>query len=126
LRRVIADDEQPETPYFDEIPQLGDTNAGRQYRWMIRTFRCRDTRMLFEGRFARGWSKKMQLMAARKLEILDAATSLGDLRVPPGNRLEKLAGSRDGQHSIRVNRQWRLCFIWSGSDAFDVELVDYH
>ena len=62
----------------------------------------------------------------RKLLILDAADRLEDLRVPPGNRLEKLRGDRAGQHSIRVNDQWRLCFRWAGSDAYDVEIVDYH
>lgn len=64
--------------------------------------------------------------ALRKLLILDAAEELGDLRTPPGNRLEKLAGDRGGQYSIRVNDQWRICFHWSDGDAYDVELVDYH
>jgi proteic killer suppression protein len=64
--------------------------------------------------------------AALKLEVLDAATDIAQLRVPPGNRLEKLTGNRAGQYSIRVNRQWRICFWWVGSDAFDVELTDYH
>jgi proteic killer suppression protein len=62
----------------------------------------------------------------RKLRFLDAATSLADLRSPPGNRLEKLRGDREGQRSIRINDQWRICFHWSGSDAFNVEIVDYH
>jgi proteic killer suppression protein len=64
--------------------------------------------------------------ALRKLRMLDAATRLDDLRIPPANRLEKLAGNRAGQHSIRVNDQWRVCFRWDGSDAYDVEIVDYH
>jgi len=64
--------------------------------------------------------------ALRKLRILDAATSLDDLRSPPANRLEKLAGERRGQHSIRINDQWRICFRWSDGDATDVEIVDYH
>jgi proteic killer suppression protein len=64
--------------------------------------------------------------ALRKLLMLDAAESLGDLRVLPGNRLEKLTGDRAGQHSIRVNDQWRICFRWSDGDAYDVEIVDYH
>jgi toxin HigB-1 len=68
----------------------------------------------------------MQLVAARKLEMVDAATALGQLRVPPGNRLEALSGERIGQFSIRVNRQWRICFRWTGGDALDVELTDYH
>jgi proteic killer suppression protein len=65
-------------------------------------------------------------MALRKLRILDAAMSLNDLRVPPGNRLERLRGERAGQHSIRINDQWRICFRWDEGDAHDVEIVDYH
>ena len=65
-------------------------------------------------------------MALRKLSILDAATSLDDLRTPPGNRLEALKGDRKGQHSIRINDQWRICFVWKAPDAEDVEIVDYH
>ena len=65
-------------------------------------------------------------MALRKLTILDAAESLQDLRVPPGNRLEKLLGRRSGQHSIRINDQWRLCFVWRDGDAYEVEITDYH
>jgi proteic killer suppression protein len=65
-------------------------------------------------------------MAQRKLGILDAAESLQDLRVPPGNRLEKLSGERNGQHSIRINDQWRVCFRWRERDAYDAEIVDYH
>lgn len=65
-------------------------------------------------------------MALRKLRMLDAAMSLGDLRVPPGNHLERLRGDRAGQHSIRVNDQWRICFRWSEGDAYEVEIVDYH
>lgn len=65
-------------------------------------------------------------MALRKLRMLDAAASLADLRVPPGNRLEQLRGDRAGQHSIRVNDQWRICFRWHEADAYDVEIVDYH
>ncbi len=65
-------------------------------------------------------------MALRKLRMLDAAMSLSDLRVPPGNRLERLRGDRAGQHSIRINDQWRICFRWHEGDAYDVEIVDYH
>ena len=65
-------------------------------------------------------------MALRKLLLLDAADCVEDLKIPPGNRLEKLSGNRKGQHSIRINRQWRICFRWKGTDAFDVEIVDYH
>lgn len=68
----------------------------------------------------------MQRIARRKLEILDAAEMLEDLRIPPANRLEKLRGKREGQHSIWINDQWRLCFVWRGGNAYDVEIVDYH
>ena len=68
----------------------------------------------------------LQRVALRKLRQLDAAVRLEDLRVPPGNQLEKLRGDRAGQHSIRINEQWRICFRWFGSDAHDVEIVDYH
>jgi toxin HigB-1 len=72
------------------------------------------------------WSLSVQRAGLRKLLILDAATSLEDLRTPPGNRLEKLSGQRSGQYSIRINNQWRVCFQWNAGDAFDVEIVDYH
>lgn len=71
-------------------------------------------------------SLDVQRTAYRKLTMLDASESLSDLRSPPGNRLEKLPGRRKGQHSIRVNDQWRICFIWRRGDAYDVEIVDYH
>jgi proteic killer suppression protein len=71
-------------------------------------------------------ARPLQRTALRKLAILDAAESLEDLRVPPGNRLEKLSGDRQGQHSIRINDQWRICFGWEEGDAFEVEITDYH
>jgi toxin HigB-1 len=92
---------------------------------MIRSFRDKDTERLFQ----RQRSKKLgnvQRAAYRKLLLVDAAETLDDLRVPPGNRLEKLAGNRLGQHSIRVNDQWRVCFRWREGNAHDVEIVDYH
>jgi proteic killer suppression protein len=91
----------------------------------IRTFRCRDTQALFERRAVRRF-QGIATTARRKLEQLHAATTLDFLRVPPGNRLEALRGERIGQHSIRINDQWRLCFRWLGADAEDVEIVDYH
>ncbi|MCL2523770.1 MAG: type II toxin-antitoxin system RelE/ParE family toxin [Betaproteobacteria bacterium] len=91
----------------------------------IQSFRCSDTKALFERqrviRFA-----NIQAVARRKLEQLHMAGRLDDLRVPPGNRLEKLIGDREGQWSIRINDQWRVCFVWAGTDAEDVEIVDYH
>lgn len=93
---------------------------------MIRTFRDQRTEDLFHRRRVKGFSEAVQRAALRKLLILDAADSLDDLRVPPGNRLEKLRGDRSGQYSVRVNDQWRLCFAWGGGDAYDVEVTDYH
>lgn len=93
---------------------------------MIRSFRDKDTARLFEREPVRRWGADVQRTALRKLRILDAATSLEDLKSPPGNRLEKLAGDRAGQSSIRVNDQWRICFEWRGGDAYEVEIVDYH
>lgn len=92
---------------------------------MIRSFRDRDTERLFHREPVRKWGPDVQRIGLRKLRILDAATSTDDLRVPPGNRLEKLRGDRAGQWSIRVNDQWRLCFEWRDGDPYQVELVDY-
>jgi len=93
---------------------------------VIRSFADRDTVRLFERESVRRWSPVLQRVALRKLRMLDAAEGLGDLRVPPGNRLERLKGDRAGQYSIRVNGQWRVCFRWRSGDAYDVEIVDYH
>jgi toxin HigB-1 len=93
---------------------------------VIRSFRDGDTERLFKRQRIRRLPTDLQRIALRKLVLLDAATSLLDLRIPPANRLEKLAGNRSGQHSIRINDQWRICFRWSGGDAHDVEIVDYH
>jgi len=71
-------------------------------------------------------SVEVQRIAYRKLVVIDAAESINDLRIPPGNRLEKLKGNREGQHSIRVNEQWRICFRWKDGDAYEVEITDYH
>jgi proteic killer suppression protein len=75
---------------------------------------------------SRRLSAEVQRVVYRKLVVIDAAESLNDLRIPPGNRLEKLKGNREGQHSIRVNEQWRICFRWKEGDAYDVEIADYH
>ena len=93
---------------------------------MIKSFRDKDTERLFERQQVRKFGTEVQRVALRKLRILDAAMSLADLRVPPGNRLERLRGDRAGQHGIRINDQWRICFRWRGGDAYDVEIVDYH
>jgi proteic killer suppression protein len=93
---------------------------------MIRGFRDRETRRLFLRERSPNLPLRIQRVAQRKLAILNAAESIQDLRVPPGNRLEQLSGGRNGQHSIRINDQWRICFRWSDGDAYDVEIVDYH
>jgi proteic killer suppression protein len=93
---------------------------------VIRSFRDKDTERLFHREPIRKLLQAIHRVALRKLVQLDAATTLDDLRVPPGNRLEKLAGDRVGQHSIRINDQWRICFRWQQGDAHDVEIVDYH
>ena len=93
---------------------------------MIKGFRDQDAERLFDRRPVRRFGTEVQKVALRKLRMLDAAEGLGDLRVPPGNRLERLRGDRAGQHSIRINDRWRICFRWRGGDAYDVEIVDYH
>jgi proteic killer suppression protein len=92
---------------------------------MIRSFRCKDTEALFNDQIVRRF-RSIERVARRKLLYLHRAISLQDLRVPPGNRLESLKGDRKGQHSIRINDQWRICFTWQNGDALDVEIVDYH
>lgn len=93
---------------------------------MIRTFRDRETEKVFRREPRTKFAAAVQRASLRKLLILNAAVNLNDLRVPPGNRLEKLTGNRTGQHSIRINNQWRLCFRWQAGDAYEVEIVDYH
>ena len=93
---------------------------------MIQSFKEKETEKIFRGRFSRKLPQGIQRVAARKLEHLNAATILETLRVPPGNRLEALGRDRKGQHSIRINDQWRICFVWQDGHAFDVEIVDYH
>lgn len=91
----------------------------------IKNFKCKDTQRLFLGDRVRRWVS-IERPALRKLEQLDWSTVLSDLRALPGNQLEALSGDRDGQHSIRVNDQWRVCFVWTSDGAADVEIVDYH
>jgi toxin HigB-1 len=92
---------------------------------MIESFKCKDTAALFAqlpiARFA-----AFERIARRKLNMLHSAVTLNDLKIPPGNKLEALTGDRKGQHSIRINDQWRICFAWKGKNACDVEIVDYH
>lgn len=96
------------------------------YRSVIRSFGSKDTERIWDEQYVKGIDRNVQRAALRKLELIHAAKDLEDLRVPPGNRLERLVGNRRGQHSIRVNVQWRICFVWSERGAEHVEFVDYH
>ncbi len=93
---------------------------------MIGSFADRETALIWSGRRSRRLPSDIQGVALRKLRMLNQAKALTDLRVPPANRLERLRGERTGQHSIRINRQWRVCFIWTEGGPTDVEIVDYH
>lgn len=93
---------------------------------MIKGFKDRDAERLFRRERVKRLGSDVQQRALRKLRMLDAATTLDDLKIPPANRLEKLKGDRAGQHSIRINRQWRICFNWRSGNVYDVEIVDYH
>ncbi len=92
---------------------------------MIRSFKCKKTEALSQGNYVKQFSNILSV-ARRKLRQIEIAGILDDLRVPPGNRLEALKGDRSGQHSIRINDQWRICFCWNDIGAEDVEIVDYH
>ncbi|EDY18411.1 plasmid maintenance system killer [Chthoniobacter flavus Ellin428] len=93
---------------------------------MIQDFRDKETERIWNGKGSRRFPADIQRVAVRKLLQLSASEVLSDLRVPPGNRLEALKGGRAGQHSIRINDQWRICFVWKDGQAHEVEIVDYH
>jgi proteic killer suppression protein len=93
---------------------------------MIKSFADHETERIFQREFSRRLPQTIQHRARIKLEILDAAEALDDLRIPPSNHLEALKGDRRGQYSIRINEQWRICFAWSEGSAYEVEIVDYH
>jgi proteic killer suppression protein len=93
---------------------------------MIRSFRDKEAEKIFKRQRSSKFPEILQRVVLRKLRMLNRAENLHDLRVPPANRLEKLKGDRLGQHSIRINDQWRICFIWHDRDVFQVEIVDYH
>jgi proteic killer suppression protein len=96
------------------------------YDLVIRSFRDKTTEAVFNGESPKGFPADLAKMARRKLRYLNAADGLSDLRSPPGNRLESLAGDRQGQHSIRINDQFRACFVWTAEGPAEVEVVDYH
>lgn len=93
---------------------------------MIKNFRNKNTEKVFTRQRVKRYSQSVQKLAQRKLNMIDSADSIDDLRTPPGNRLEKLSGKRKGRYSIRVNDQWRICFRWQSGQAMDVEITDYH
>lgn len=93
---------------------------------MIRTFKDKEAEKVFKGHFSKKLPQNIQQIAERKLILLHQSTTLNDLRVPPSNRLEALKGNRRGQHSIRINDQWRICFEWNEDGVYAVEIVDYH
>jgi len=93
---------------------------------VIRSFKCKETEEIFSRQRSRKLPNDIQQVALRKLRMLNRAVTLNDLRIPPANRLEKLKGDREGQHSIRINERWRICFEWQEGDVFNVEIVDYH
>ena len=93
---------------------------------MIKTFKCKETEKIFQGRFSKKLPHGIQRLAERKLIMIHRSADLKDLRVPPANRLEKLSGNREMQHSIRINDQWRICFEWREDGVYSVEIADYH
>ena len=95
------------------------------YSLVIKSFHCADTEKLFNRERVKRF-QSIENTARRKLEMVNAATLLSDLKAPPANRLEKLEGDREGQHSIRINKQWRVCFVWEDGNAYNVEIADYH
>jgi proteic killer suppression protein len=105
---------------------LGNTTWWRYYLPMIKSFAGKETEKLFRGTFSSKLPHDLQRVAQRKLKQLHGAATLEFLRVPPGNRLEQLSGNREGQWSIRINEQWRICFRWEAGNAFEVEITDYH
>ncbi len=93
---------------------------------MIKSFRCKETQKIFQRELSKKLPHDIQKAAYKKLLMIDASIDIDDLRIPPANRLEKLSGDREGQYSIRINKQYRICFVWENGSAVDVEIVDYH
>ena len=105
---------------------LAHYNALRYSDPMIKGFRGSETELIWSGKGSRKLPQTIQKVSRRKLRMLNNAVNLEDLRIPPANRQEALKGDRTGQHSIRINNQWRICFSWRDGDAYNVEIVDYH
>ena len=93
---------------------------------MIQSFKCKETERVYHREFSKKLPHNIQRSAMKKLWMLDAAPDINSLKVPPSNHLESLKGNREGQYSIRINQQWRICFKWEAGNAFEVEIVDYH
>ena len=93
---------------------------------MIKSFTCKETEKIFSREFSRKLPVNIQRIALRKLLMIHAAININELRIPPSNKLEKLSGNRRGQFSIRINMQWRICFVWQNNEAHNVKIVDYH
>ena len=108
------------------IITLDIINEIRYYNSMIQTFKCKETERIFHREFSKKLPQEIQRRAMKKLWMIDAAPDINSLRVPPSNNLEALKINREGQYSIRINIQWRICFIWQDGNAYDVEIVDYH
>ncbi len=106
--------------------RVDSINVRRYYPAVILSFACAETERVFRAELSRRFPPDIQRRARRKLLALHAATELRQMAVPPGNLLEALKGDRKGQHSIRVNEQWRICFRWRDGNTYDVEIVDYH
>lgn len=113
-------------PRINSLLALDNTIVMRYYYSMIKSFDCKETQKIFELIGSKKLPTNIQKTALRKLEMLDYAAELNDLKVPPANRLEALKGNRKGQHSIRINNQWRLCFRWHEGNAYNVKIIDYH
>ena len=93
---------------------------------MIKSFKCKESEKIFNRIYSKVYTKGFQSIILRKLWMIEAAMNINDLRVPPANRLEKLSWERNGQHSIRINQQYRICFKWKQDGAYDIEITDYH
>jgi toxin HigB-1 len=114
------------TGLFRRLVTVDINNATRYYNLVIKSFKCKETERVFKREVSRRIPGDSTRQARKKLLMLDAAAELNSLRISPSNHLEKLRAKRSGQHSIRMNDQWRICFLWRGNDAYEVEIVDCH